>query len=107
MRNSTASSGDDWTIIKLLEWTTSYFASRAIESPRAGAEILLAHVLNLQRVDLYLRHDQPYDCAGSAKIESLGVALVLKIESDDPTALIGLPLMALVTMLQREGVAVI
>jgi release factor glutamine methyltransferase len=59
MRNSAASSGDDWTIIKLLEWTTSYFASRAIESPRAGAEILLAHVLNLQRVDLYLRYDQP------------------------------------------------
>jgi release factor glutamine methyltransferase len=59
MRNSAASSGDDWTIIKLLEWTTSYFASRAIESPRAGAEILLAHTLNLQRVDLYLRYDQP------------------------------------------------
>jgi release factor glutamine methyltransferase len=59
MRNSAASSVDDWTIIKLLEWTTSYFASRAIESPRAGAEILLAHVLNLQRVDLYLRYDQP------------------------------------------------
>jgi release factor glutamine methyltransferase len=59
MRNSVASSGDDWTIIKLLGWTTSYFASRAIESPRAGAEILLAHVLNLQRVDLYLRFDQP------------------------------------------------
>jgi release factor glutamine methyltransferase len=59
MRNSAASSGDDWTIIKLLGWTTSYFASRAIESPRAGAEILLAHTLNLQRVDLYLRYDQP------------------------------------------------
>jgi release factor glutamine methyltransferase len=59
MRNSAASSGDDWTIIKLLGWTTSYFASRAIENPRAGAEILLAHVLNLQRVDLYLRYDQP------------------------------------------------
>jgi release factor glutamine methyltransferase len=59
MRNSAASSGDDWTIIKLLGWTTSYFASRAIESPRSGAEILLAHVLNLQRVDLYLRYDQP------------------------------------------------
>jgi release factor glutamine methyltransferase len=59
MRNSAASSGDNWTIIKLLEWTTSYFASRAIESPRAGAEILLAHVLNLKRVDLYLRYDQP------------------------------------------------
>ncbi|MFZ0614226.1 MAG: peptide chain release factor N(5)-glutamine methyltransferase [Desulfobacterales bacterium] len=59
MRNSTASSGDDWTILKLLEWTTSYFTSHAIEGPRAAAEILLAHVLTLQRVDLYLRYDQP------------------------------------------------
>ncbi len=59
MRNSTASSGDDWTILKLLEWTTSYFNSHAIEGPRAAAEILLAHVLSLQRVDLYLRYDQP------------------------------------------------
>jgi len=59
MRNSAASSDDDWTIIKLLGWTTAYFASRAIESPRAGAEILLAHVLNLQRIDLYLHYDQP------------------------------------------------
>ncbi len=59
MRNSTASRDDDWTILKLLEWTTSYFTSRAVENPRAAAEILLAHVLKLQRVDLYLRYDQP------------------------------------------------
>ena len=59
------------------------------------------------QIERYLSKEQPYDCAGSAKIENLGVALVYKIESDDPTALIGLPLMTLVTMLQREHIAVI
>ena len=56
-------------------------------------------------IERYLRQDQPYDCAGSAKIEVLGIALVEKVESDDPTALIGLPLITLVTMLKRAGVA--
>ncbi|MFZ0243995.1 MAG: peptide chain release factor N(5)-glutamine methyltransferase [Desulfobacterales bacterium] len=71
MRNSTASSGDDWTILKLLEWTTSYFTSHAIESPRAAAEILLAHVLTLQRVDLYLRYDQPLMSAELERFKTL------------------------------------
>ena len=55
----------------------------------------------------YLTIDQPYDCAGSAKIESLGVALTESVESRDPTALIGLPLIALVTMLDHAGVDVL
>ena len=59
------------------------------------------------QIENYLRQEQPYDCAGSAKIESLGVALVYKIESDDPTALIGLPLMTLISMLKRENVEII
>ena len=59
------------------------------------------------QIERYLLLEQPYDCAGSAKIESLGVALLHKIESDDPSALIGLPLMTLVGMLKREGVEVI
>lgn len=59
------------------------------------------------QIENYLKREQPYDCAGSAKIESLGVALVRKIESGDPTALIGLPLIALASMLLREGIAVI
>lgn len=63
--------------------------------------------LNDAQIERYLRLEQPYDCAGSAKLESLGVALLHKIESDDPTALIGLPLMMLVGMLKREGVEVI
>lgn len=56
-------------------------------------------------LDAYLRIEQPYDCAGSAKNEGLGIALLEKIESEDPTALTGLPLIALTTMLRRAGVA--
>ena len=60
-----------------------------------------------QQIEHYLQREQPYDCAGSAKIETLGIALVEKIESDDPTAIIGLPLMMLVTMLNAEQVDVL
>jgi septum formation protein len=56
-------------------------------------------------LDAYLRIEQPYDCAGSAKNEGLGIALIDKIDSSDPTALTGLPLIALTTMLRRAGVA--
>jgi septum formation protein len=52
-------------------------------------------------LDAYLRLEQPYDCAGSAKNEGLGIAIIEKIESSDPTALTGLPLIALTTMLRR------
>jgi septum formation protein len=55
-------------------------------------------------LDAYLRIEQPYDCAGSAKNEGLGIAIIEKIESTDPTALTGLPLIALNTMLRRAGV---
>ncbi len=48
-----------WTILKLLRWTEEYFRSKAVEGPRSGAQILLAHLLGLERIDLYLRHDQP------------------------------------------------
>ena len=50
-------------------------------------------------IERYLRLDTPYDCAGSAKAEGLGIALLDRVESGDPTALIGLPLIALVSML--------
>ena len=51
----------------------------------------------------YLEAEPAYDCAGSARIESLGIALAARVESTDPTALIGLPLIALVTMLKNAG----
>jgi septum formation protein len=60
--------------------------------------------LSDREFDAYLRLEQPYDCAGSAKNEGLGIALIEKIESTDPTALTGLPLIALTTMLRRAGV---
>lgn len=54
-------------------------------------------------LDAYLRMETPYDCAGSAKAEGLGIALLARVESDDPTALIGLPLIALTGMLRAAG----
>lgn len=56
-------------------------------------------------LDAYLHIEQPYDCAGSAKNEGLGIALIEKIESNDPTALTGLPLIALTSMLRRAGMS--
>jgi septum formation protein len=58
-------------------------------------------------IERYLRLEQPYDCAGSAKSEGLGIALLDAIESDDPTALIGLPLIALCGLLRASGYAVL
>jgi len=57
-------------------------------------------------IERYLEAERPYDCAGSAKIEGLGIALVDKLECEDPTALIGLPLIKLCAMLRNEGVAI-
>lgn len=54
-------------------------------------------------IERYLRAEQPYDCAGSAKSEGLGIALLDAIESDDPTALIGLPLIRTCRMLRAAG----
>jgi septum formation protein len=54
----------------------------------------------------YVEAEPAYDCAGSARIESLGIALAARVESTDPTALIGLPLIALVTMLTKAGIEV-
>ena len=59
--------------------------------------------LTSQQIDAYLELEQPYDCAGSAKSEGLGIMLLERISGDDPTALIGLPLIALSTMLVRFG----
>ena len=55
-------------------------------------------------IENYLRAEQPYDCAGSAKSEGLGIALLASIENDDPTALIGLPLIRTCRLLQAAGI---
>lgn len=64
-------------------------------------------MLNAQQIETYLRMEQPYDCAGSAKSEGMGIALLDYMRGDDPNALIGLPLIALVNMLQLCGVDVL
>ena len=58
-------------------------------------------------IENYLRIEQPYDCAGSAKSEGLGIALLASIDSDDPTALIGLPLIRTCHMLSAAGIALL
>lgn len=61
--------------------------------------------LDRTRIESYLRADEPYDCAGSARIEGLGIVLVERVRSDDPSALLGLPLIALVDLLAAAGVS--
>jgi septum formation protein len=82
----------------------------AVVRPAHGFErCLLAAVrvvfrdLSDAEIERYLRLEQPYDCAGSAKSETLGIALLAAIESDDPTTLIGLPLIRTCTLLRDAG----
>lgn len=63
--------------------------------------------VNDEEIERYLLKEQPYHCAGSAKSEGLGIALIQRIQGDDPNALIGLPLIKLVDMLQKQGVSIL
>lgn len=63
--------------------------------------------LSDQEIETYLRTEQPYDCAGSAKSEGLGIALLERIDNDDPTALIGLPLIRTCQLLRAAGVSIL
>lgn len=58
-------------------------------------------------IENYLRREQPYNCAGAAKSEGLGIALLSSMRGDDPNALVGLPLIALCDMLRSEGVSIL
>ncbi len=61
--------------------------------------------LDDEQIENYLQADKPYNCAGSFKSEGLGITLFERMEGDDPTALIGLPLIKLTTMLRESGIA--
>jgi septum formation protein len=63
--------------------------------------------LDDRTIEKYLNIEKPYDCAASAKAEGLGIALIERIETEDPTSLIGLPLIALTEMLGRAGLPVL
>jgi len=88
---------------------TFHTAVAVTRKDRGFAKTLLAPVLVRFRaltdteIEHYLLTEQPYDCAGSAKSESLGIALLEAIESDDPTALVGLPLIRTCALLREAG----
>ena len=72
-------------------------------------ELFSAHFRTLteQQIDNYLHLEQPYDCAGSFKVEGLGIALFAGLQGNDPTSLEGLPLIALAAMLKKAGLDVL
>jgi len=77
---------------------------------KQGARVVGCRVtfrdLTASQIETYLRLEQPYDCAGSAKVEGLGIALIARIDTEDPTSLIGLPLIALAELLAEAGAPV-
>lgn len=90
--------------------TVVFQTAVAVARPAIGYEkVLLAPVtvrfraLQDDEIEHYLRAETPYDCAGSAKCETLGITLLDAIESDDPTALVGLPLIRTTQLLREAG----
>jgi septum formation protein len=79
-------------------------ADRGFERALLAPVTVRFRVLDSASIERYLQLDQPYDCAGSARSEALGVALLDSIESDDPTALVGLPLIRTCALLREAGV---
>lgn len=81
------------------------------DSGRAQSEVVPFSVvfrqLSNEQIENYLQREQPYNCAGSVKSEGLGIVLLEKLEGDDPNTLVGLPLIRLTRMLEREGVSVL
>ena len=79
-------------------------------SQTTQTEVAVNHVhyreLSDAQIESYLLAEKPYDCAGSCKTEGLGIALIGRMEGDDPNALTGLPLILLVSMLLKEGVTI-
>ncbi|WP_295640725.1 Maf family nucleotide pyrophosphatase [uncultured Methylibium sp.] len=90
--------------------TVIFHTALAVLRPEAGFERVLRvpvtvrfRPLDNAEIETYLRAEQPYDCAGSARSEGLGIVLLDAIESGDPTALIGLPLIATARLLREAG----
>ncbi|WP_309679036.1 Maf family nucleotide pyrophosphatase [Polaromonas sp.] len=79
-------------------------AASGFEESSLAAVKVRFRALTDDEIEAYLRAEQPYDCAGSAKSEGLGIALLESIDSDDPTALVGLPLIRTCNMLRAAGV---
>ena len=89
------------TGVVLLDAKTGKSAGRVV-----GCRVFF-RTLCAQQIEHYLREEQPYDCAGSAKVEGLGITLIARIDTEDPTSLIGLPLIALTELLAQAGAPVL
>lgn len=87
--------------LALLNTETGRMQSRVVDTT------VRFRTLTSQEIENYLDRENALDCAGGAKAEALGIALIASMQSDDPTALIGLPLIALIDMLRAEGVSVL
>ena len=87
--------------LALLNTETGRVQSRVVDTT------VRFRTLSRHEIENYLDRENALDCAGGAKAEALGIALIASMQSDDPTALIGLPLIALIDMLCAEGVAVL
>ena len=81
--------------------------SSGFEQSDLAAVQVAFRTLTEAEIEHYLRTEQPYDCAGSAKSEGLGIALLERIENDDPTALVGLPLIRTCRMIRAAGVPIL
>lgn len=94
--------------------TVNFFTALCLLNTRTGqAEVrgvptlVTFRALSESEIENYLRREPAYNCAGSAKSEGLGIALLSRMHGDDPNALVGLPLIALCDMLRQQGVAVL
>lgn len=94
--------------------TVRFHTAVCVKRGTTGFEQTVVNTVSVQfrvysdaAIETYLRLEQPYDCAGSAKCEGLGIALLARIDSDDPTALVGLPLIATTGLLQAAGLDVL
>lgn len=101
LRTMRGQSVNFYTALTLLNARTGEMQTEVAENRVSFRE------LSDDEIESYLRKEQPYHCAGSAKSEGLGIALISRIEGDDPNALIGLPLILLVSMLKKQGVSVL
>lgn len=94
--------------------TVNFFTSLCLLNTRTGkAEVrgvptlVTFRTLSDHEIDSYLHREPAYNCAGSAKSEGLGIALLSRMHGDDPNALVGLPLIALCDLLRNQGVSVL
>jgi len=101
LRELSGKAVDFFTAVTLLDTRKDKHESRLVPCR------VTFRTLDEQRIQAYLAKEKPYDCAGAAKAEGLGIALIARIDTDDPTSLIGLPLIALTEMLERAGLPVL